>query len=77
MNNEIYASVSPKSIDMLTKLVEAYDHLGVVSTIDTSKGMVVVRVTSDTFDDMKQILLNMPFPIRLMQQTEINGLMKE
>lgn len=65
--NEIYAVVKPEKIDMLTKLVEAYDHLGVVSTVNRDKGMVIVRVTPDTYSEMKEILQNIPFPVELIR----------
>ena len=65
MNDEIYARVEPDKIDMLTKIVEAYDNLGIVSTLDQSSGQVVVRVTLDTWEDMMGILRNLPFPIEI------------
>jgi hypothetical protein len=65
MKNEIYASVSPDRIDMLTKLVEAYDNLGIVSTLDQAKGRVIIRVTPDTWDEMITILDNLPFPVTI------------
>ncbi|MDD4803503.1 MAG: DUF4911 domain-containing protein [Syntrophomonas sp.] len=59
------AQVGPEYIDMLTKLVEAYDNLGIVSTLDQTSGMVKIRVTQDTWEDMIKILNNLPFLIKL------------
>ena len=47
MKDQLYAIVSPDKIDILTKLIEAYDHLAVVSTLDRSRGLVIIRVTED------------------------------
>ncbi|MEQ8201841.1 MAG: DUF4911 domain-containing protein [Syntrophomonadaceae bacterium] len=66
MTDEIYARVEPDKIDMLTKIVEAYDNLGIVSTLERSSGRVVVRVTRDTREDMMEILNNLPFPLDIM-----------
>ncbi|HRY12367.1 MAG TPA: DUF4911 domain-containing protein [Syntrophomonadaceae bacterium] len=66
MKDDIFARVKPDKIDMLTKIVEAYDNLGVVSTLDRNSGQVVVRVTPDTWEDMMKILENLPFPIEIM-----------
>ncbi len=63
---EIFAEVAPERIDMLTKLIEAYDNLGVVSTIDQSRGRVVIRVTTDTCGEVEAILANLPFPVTIM-----------
>jgi len=63
MKNEIIAWVAPDRIDMLTKVVEAYDNLGIVSTLDQASGMVTIRVTPDTWAEMVEILHNLPFSI--------------
>lgn len=70
MKHEIQARVSPDRIDMLTKLVEAYDNLGIVSTLDQASGRVVIRVTPDTWLEMIEILNQLPFPITLLDLPE-------
>ncbi|MCX5780342.1 MAG: DUF4911 domain-containing protein [Firmicutes bacterium] len=71
MKHEIQARVSPDRIDMLTKLVEAYDNLGIVSTLDQASGRVVIRVTPDTWLEMIEILNQLPFPITLLDLPEV------
>jgi hypothetical protein len=70
MKHEIQAQVSPDRIDLLTKLVEAYDHLGIVSTIDQASGRVLIRVTPDTWPEMIEILKHLPFPITVTDLPE-------
>lgn len=65
MHDQIYARLQPAKIDMLTKLVEAYDHLGVVSTLDQSEGLVVIRSTADCMPELEEILRSLPFPIKI------------
>lgn len=65
MKSEIIAKVNPENIDMLTKLIEAYDNLGIVSTIDRQQGLVIIRGTVDTYPELKQILEHLPFPLLL------------
>jgi len=48
---------------MLTKVVEGYDNLGIVSTLNQASGMVTIRVTPDTWAEMAEILHNLPFSI--------------
>lgn len=67
IKHEIYAKVAAQDIDMLTKLLEAFDNLGVVSTVDRSQGLVVVRVTPDTYPEVEQILAHLPFPIEIVK----------
>jgi len=63
LKDEILARVSPNHIDMLTRLIEAYDNLGIVSTIDRNSGQVRIRVTPDTWAEIMEILQNLPLDI--------------
>lgn len=71
INNEIYAEVAPDKIDMLGKLIESFDNLGILSTLDPTRGLVVIRVTSDTFIEVKKILAHLPFPITIMEKENV------
>jgi len=66
MSHDIYARVEPANIDMLSKIIEAYEHLGIVSTLDRRQGLVVIRCTGDTREDMMGILASLPFAISLL-----------
>ncbi|MEA4924013.1 MAG: DUF4911 domain-containing protein [Syntrophomonadaceae bacterium] len=69
MKDEIYALINPNHIDILTKLIEAYDNLGIVSTLDQAVGRVVIRVTRDTWAEVMDILNNLPFEIIIEDET--------
>ncbi len=68
IKSEIYARVAVQDIDMLTKIIEAYDHLGIVSTINRPEGLVIVRGTADTRLDLLQILTSLPFPLEIIEE---------
>ena len=65
MKSEITARVNPENIDMLTKLIEAYDNLGIVSTLNRDQGLVIIRGTEDTYPELQKILTHLPFSIEL------------
>jgi hypothetical protein len=65
LKDEILAKVNPNHIDMLTRLIEAYDNLGIVSTIDRISGQVKIRVTFDNWPEAMEILNNLPFDISI------------
>jgi hypothetical protein len=64
---KIYAVVAPEKIDMLSKLIEGFEGLGIVSTIDQHKGLVLIRTTVDTSNDLLDILNHMPFPVHVFK----------
>jgi uncharacterized protein (UPF0218 family) len=41
--------------------MEGYDNLGVVSTIDPKEGLVMIHITPDTRDTVREILHHLPF----------------
>ena len=65
MKSEITVTVNPENIDMLTKIIEAYDNLGIVSTLDRNQGLVIIRGTEDTCPELEEILNHLPFSIEL------------
>lgn len=64
---KIYAEVAPEKIDMLSKLIEGFESLGIVTTIDQHKGVVLIRTTNDVSSDLLEILKHMPFPIKIFK----------
>jgi len=69
MKTEILAQVAPHDIDFLSKIIEGYDNLGILSTLDSSTGQVILRVTEDTFPEVMEILQYLPFPITISSET--------
>lgn len=69
ITGEIYVKVSPANIDLLTKLIEGYDNLGIVSTIDRTKGIVIIRGTVDTYPELDEVLKHLPFEIERLDAT--------
>ncbi len=67
MNDKIHLSIKPEHIDMLTRIIEAYEHLGVVSTLNRTEGLVVIRGTEDTLPEIYDILPTLPFPVKIQE----------
>ncbi|MBZ4652834.1 MAG: peptidase family protein [Peptococcaceae bacterium] len=61
MRNRICLKIPKKEITYLTKIMEGYDNLGVVSTIDPKEGLVMIHITPDTRDTVREILHHLPF----------------
>ncbi|HPU49792.1 MAG TPA: DUF4911 domain-containing protein [Syntrophomonadaceae bacterium] len=66
--SKIIAQLNPADIDMLTRLIDGFGHLGVVSTLDRQQGLVVIRGTEDTMPSLLEILQNLPFPLTVIAQ---------
>lgn len=64
MDNKIFLRVHPKDIHYLNRIMEGYEYLGVVSTVQREQGLVVVRVTPDTYNDVMNILKHLDISIQ-------------
>jgi putative protease len=61
--DRIYLLVDPSNIDCLNRILEGYEHLGVLSTLDRQRGLMVVLGTTDTYQDLLHVLDHLPFDI--------------
>jgi len=67
MTSDIIGTVAPENMDMLTKIIEAYEHIGIVSTLDNQTGRIIIRGTEDTVAELKIILANLPFAFEIVE----------
>ncbi|SHG81371.1 protein of unknown function [Thermosyntropha lipolytica DSM 11003] len=68
LKGDIYAKIAPENIDRITRIIEAYENVGIVSTADRKNGLVIIRGTADTYEELKRILLNMPFRVEIVEE---------
>lgn len=63
----IYAQVAPEHIADVNWIMEGYEHLALVSTIDNSAGLIRFFATPDTYFDTMDIIQNMPFRVEIVE----------
>ena len=61
MKDRILLKIPRKEITYLTKIIEGYDNIGIVSTIERNAGLVMIRLTPDTEPIIRSILAELPF----------------
>jgi len=62
----VKARLDRVDMQMLDKLVEGLDHLGIVTTTNKALGEVMIQTTKDCWPDLKQAIQNMPFEIEFI-----------
>ncbi|HIU09835.1 MAG TPA: DUF4911 domain-containing protein [Candidatus Avidehalobacter gallistercoris] len=58
----VRVTVPPEKIDYFNKIIEAYDNLAIVSTVDAPAGEVVCWVTPDMRSTLIKLLEKLRFP---------------
>ncbi|MBR5429960.1 MAG: DUF4911 domain-containing protein [Firmicutes bacterium] len=57
--------VAPNDIDLFNKLLEGYDNLAYVTTVDAGVGRMVLRFAENARKDLLAILHCLPFPVAI------------
>ena len=66
-DNKLFARIKSKDIAFLTKIMEAYENLALVTTLDAAEGLLVIHVTPDTKEAVKEILENLPIEVNMLE----------
>lgn len=56
MKELVKIKINPKDINFFNRIIEGYEYLGMVSTLDKKEGIVIVRTTPDTYDEVRDII---------------------
>ncbi|MDR3349248.1 MAG: DUF4911 domain-containing protein [Acidaminococcales bacterium] len=59
----VICAAAPRDITWLNRVIEACGHIGVVSTLDKGRGIVIIRSTPDMLPQLCLILKNLDFPL--------------
>ncbi|MGE5371955.1 MAG: DUF4911 domain-containing protein [Solirubrobacterales bacterium] len=70
----IIVQVPPDQIMFLDRIFEGTDGIGIVSTVDAGRGLVLVRVTPETYSDAVEIVKTAPVSARILTDAEIKAL---
>ncbi|HEY3424086.1 MAG TPA: DUF4911 domain-containing protein [Negativicutes bacterium] len=63
MADTIFIQIDPQYIHYINQIMEGYEYLGVVSTVNRAEGILTIRVTPDTYQEVKDILKQLPIPL--------------
>jgi hypothetical protein len=53
--------------------MEGYEYLGVVTTLSKTEGILVVRVTPDTVEEVRIILANLKIDVEYVDKPAVQG----
>lgn len=62
-NEVVRVQVAPEKIDQFNKIIEAYDNLAIVSTVDAAKGELICWTTADG----RPVLLKLLSKLKIVQ----------
>ena len=67
-SESIKIQVLPSNISFVNWIIEGYEHIGVVSTLDREKGLVIIRSTEDMLPELRKIIESFIFPVHVIDE---------
>ena len=68
--NAVFIRVAPGDVNYVNRIMEGYEYLGVVTTVDKARGILAVRATADTAADVRAILARLPVALEFLEKPE-------
>ena len=59
----VWVKLESQQIHYLNRVLEGYEYLGALTTLDPKLGIAQIRATEDTIDDVLLVLENLPFQV--------------
>lgn len=68
----VYIEIDPHDVNYVNRILEGYEYLGVLTTIDVSRAICCIHSTADTKAEVKEILRELPdVHVRFLDDEEI------
>lgn len=65
-DTNVYFYMPPRDTNYVNRILEGYEYLGVMTTINPKSGLTMIRSTVDTAPIVKALLVSLDVPIRLV-----------
>jgi len=66
VSDQVYIKVEPRNITYISRIMEGYEYLGVVTTVDRAQGLLVIRSTPDMRSEIRKILSTLPIDVEFV-----------
>lgn len=75
-NDAVYIEISPHDVNYVNRILEGYEYLGVLTTLDARRAVCCIRSTADTRQDVIDILGTLGLPVRFLTAAEVEAMKK-
>lgn len=69
-NDAVYIEIDPHDVNYVNRILESYEYLGVLTTIDTRRAVCCIHSTADTKNEVREILSGLDIPVRFLTEEE-------
>lgn len=69
-NDAVYIEIDPHDVNYVNRILESYEYLGVLTTLDTRRAVCCIHSTADTKNEVWEILSGLDIPVRFLTEEE-------
>lgn len=71
----VYILIDPHDVNFVNRILEGYEYLGVLTTIDPARAICCIHSTADTKEEVKAILGELKdVPVQFLSDKEVEAL---
>lgn len=71
-NEAVYIEISPHDVNYINRILESYEYLGVLTTVDVKRAVCCIHSTGDTREEVIEILQSLTdVPVRILGAEEL------
>ena len=67
MDNRVYIEIAPGDVNYVNRIMEGYEYLGILTTIDPRRATCCINATADTRKEVVEILTHLDTEVKIFQ----------
>ncbi len=68
--DSVYIELDPHDVNFVNRILESYEYLGTLTTLDSSRALCCIHSTADTKEEVVELLGTLEVPIRIVSGKE-------
>lgn len=70
MDNRVYIEIAPGDVNYVNRIMEGYEYLGILTTIDPQRATCCINATADTRKEVVEILTHLDTEVKILADRE-------
>lgn len=70
MDNRVYIEIAPGDVNYVNRIMEGYEYLGILTTIDSRRATCCINATADTRKEVIEILPHLDTEVKILADRE-------
>lgn len=76
-NDAVYIEINPHEVNYVNRILEGYEYLGILTTIDPRRAVCCIHSTADTRQDVMDVLTHLDIPVKILSREETLEALRE